>query len=106
MPGIRWCPRRLNGEYAAGEQDGSARALPDRAMQQRVRASIQRLYRVLLIGVDAELARYRECALHDFARTEIGVFEQRARSRLCVRPPAADCNQSELGLEHVAIPRD
>ena len=42
----------------------------------------------------------------DFLRRQLGVFQQRARGGLRVRPAAADRDQAELGLDHVAVAGD
>src|SRR5690606_37061468 len=65
--------------------------------------SAQRLDRVLLVGVDAQLARDGERLAHDRLGIELGVLEQRERGRLRVRAAAADRDQAALGLEHVAV---
>src|SRR5690554_4110146 len=65
--------------------------------------SAERLYGVLLVGVDAQLAGDRERLAHDRLGVELGVLEQGERRGLRVRSAAADRDQAALGLEDVAV---
>src|SRR5258705_12556397 len=56
----------------------------------------------LLVGVDAQVGGDRESLANDGLRVELGVFEERARSRLRVRASRTDCDQSQLRFDDVA----
>src|SRR3954469_8208496 len=51
---------------------------------------IQRLDRVMLVGVDAQVAGHLERLLDDLHRLELGVLEQRACRGLCIGAAGAD----------------
>src|SRR5882757_5066126 len=56
----------------------------------------------LLVGVDAQVGGDREGLANDGLRVELGIFEERPRSRLRVGASRADCDQSQLRLDDVA----
>src|SRR6185295_4394317 len=62
----------------------------------------QRLDHVVLVGVDADLARDRERPFHHFRGIERGIVEERHRRGLRVAAAAADGKEPAFGLEHVA----
>src|SRR4030095_541746 len=64
--------------------------------------SFQRLYRSLVIRIDAKIGRNGERFLHDLARAELVVLQQRLRGALRERPARADRDHALLGLQHVA----
>src|SRR5438132_601088 len=63
---------------------------------------VQRFDDDLLIGVDAQVGGDRKSLANDSLRVELGIFEERSRSRLRVRASRADCDQSQLRLDDVA----
>ena len=69
-------------------------------------ALLERLDRVVLVGVDADVAGDLERRLTMSARRQLGVLQQRARRGLRVGAAGADRDDAVLGLEHVAVAGD
>src|ERR1700738_4774210 len=61
---------------------------------------------MVLVRVDAELARDGERFLDDFRGLELRIVEERQGRRLRIAAAAADGEQAMLGLEHVAVAGD
>jgi hypothetical protein len=61
---------------------------------------------VILVSVDADLARDGQRLLDDVRRGKLGVAQQRSGGGLCICAPRADGDDAVLGLQHVARARD
>src|SRR6185369_9300426 len=70
------------------------------------RPSLERLDRVVLVGVDAQVAGDLERALDDVARRELRLLQQGARRSGRKRSAGADRDDAVLGLEDVAVAAD
>src|SRR5689334_3870372 len=71
-----------------------------------VASSLEGFDDMVLVRVDAELARDLQRLLDDVVRREVGVLEQRAGRGVRIRAARPDRHDAVLGLENVAVAGD